>query len=139
MNPDVFAVGVKTEDDDIQHYTDIGYIERRSSNPLEKKLSGETLDDKLKLFNWRFYVKNNEDLSKAGMKTLKNAVKHYISTGYFEKRPCSPKEPIAAIATADKNKDYYGSGGRPVACNSMTKFVRCAGLLPTVTIGQGCS
>lgn len=108
LNPDVFAAGVKTEDDAIQHYIDIGYIERRSSNPLEKKLSGETLDDKLKLFNWRFYVKNNEDLSKAGMKTLKNAVKHYISTGYFEKRPCSPKEPIAAIATADKNKDSIG-------------------------------
>ena len=32
-----------------------------------------------------------------------------------------------------------GSGGRPVACNSMTKFIRWAGLLPTVTISQGCS
>lgn len=47
LNPDVFAAGVKTEDDAIQHYTDVAYIERRSSNPLEKNLLGETLDYKL--------------------------------------------------------------------------------------------
>jgi hypothetical protein len=32
-----------------------------------------------------------------------------------------------------------GSCSHTVACYPMTKFVRWAGLLPTVTIGQGCS
>ena len=63
-------------------------------------------------------MKNNQDLSKAGMKTLKGTVKHYITIGYFERKLCSPKE--------DRGKDSIGLSTKTTAAASATSITHVA-------------
>jgi len=44
------------------------------------------LQDKLKKFDWKFYLKSNPDLLAAGLKTKRDALKHYRKHGFKEKR-----------------------------------------------------
>ena len=44
------------------------------------------LQDKLKKFDWKFYLKSNPDLLAAGLKTKRDAIKHYRKHGFKEKR-----------------------------------------------------
>lgn len=37
-------------------------------------------------FDWKFYLNNNQDLLKAGLKTEEDAIKHWLNFGYNENR-----------------------------------------------------
>ena len=61
--------------------------DRRSKNPL--------LQEKLKKFDWKFYLKSNPDLVAAGLKTKREAVRHYWKHGFKENRLSSSSDVIS--------------------------------------------
>ena len=61
--------------------------DRRSKNPL--------LQEKLKKFDWKFYLKSNPDLVAAGLKTKREAVRHYWKHGFKENRLSSSSDAIS--------------------------------------------
>ena len=48
--------------------------------------SSDTLEMKLKHFDWQFYLKHNPDLIDSGINTEERAIEHYSNYGYFEER-----------------------------------------------------
>lgn len=63
-----------------------------SSVKIEKELKKMTFQDKLKKFDWKFYVKINPDLAPNGITTEKRAIEHYTNYGFKEQRWSDPHE-----------------------------------------------
>jgi hypothetical protein len=54
-------------------------------------------------FDWEFYLNNNQDLLKAGLKTEEDAIKHWLNFGHNENRKYKPKIGIAISTYANEN------------------------------------
>jgi hypothetical protein len=62
------------------------------SNRSKDQDNYKLLQDKLKKFDWKFYLKSNPDLLAAGLKTKRDALKHYRKHGFKENRFSSSSE-----------------------------------------------
>jgi hypothetical protein len=48
--------GVKTKKEALEHFNGKGFKDKGHSNPKEIRTSNESIDDKLKLFDWRLCI-----------------------------------------------------------------------------------
>ena len=69
-----------------------------SSVKIEKELNKMTFEDKMKKFDWKFYVKINPDLAPNGITTEKKALEHYTIYGFREQRWSNPHEIPSKVA-----------------------------------------
>ena len=58
----------------------------------------ETLETKLKHFDWKFYLKHNPDLIYSGINTEERATEHFSNYGYLEERWSNQAESPSSLA-----------------------------------------
>lgn len=75
-----------------------GALPTSSSVKIEKELKKMTFQDKIKKFDWKFYVKINPDLAPNGITTEKMAIEHYTNYGFLEQRWSNPHEMPSKVA-----------------------------------------
>ena len=75
---------MKTKKETLEHFTDKGFKDKRPSHPKDIRTSNESIDDELKLFDWRLYLRLNPDVFASGVKTEEDAIQHYTDVGYTE-------------------------------------------------------
>jgi len=65
-----------------------------NNSVLSIKDQSKLLQERLKKFDWKFYLKSNPDLVAAGLKTKRDAVKHFWKFGFRENRLSNPVEAL---------------------------------------------
>lgn len=115
-NPDLRSAGVVSESQLLQHFKSYGLQEHRWCSPIEKPIEAaclrviyvfppkqfryycdsypifhpysltKRLQEKMVLFDWKFYLKHNPDLKSANILTKEQAAGHYKLYGYFDRR-----------------------------------------------------
>ena len=65
---------------------DLKAVTSSSSSPSSSSILQKKINNKLKIFDYQFYLKFNSDLVHAGINTEASARDHYIRYGYEEKR-----------------------------------------------------
>ena len=92
-NKDLENSSIQTKEDAIFHYSNYGINENRNIFFFNNK------NITYEIFDWKYYIENNEDIKKQNNITKEDAWEHYFNYGIYENRP------INIILTCDNYEE----------------------------------